>query len=246
MSASSSNPYSILAEIYDHVMAHVEYDAWADYIHELLVKYGKAGGRILDAGCGTAKHIKRLRKYGYAVFGFDASMDMIQMSSQENRRILWQGDMRAIAAKQSFDVVICLYDTIHYLKEEDLSEFFSQCSQVLKSDGLFIFDAVTEKFLRGYWANYTEWDETEDWVITRRSWYERREKCQHTVIDMTDHSSSKGYTEHHLQWSYSLSKLKQLGYVNGFDVLEIYEAQTLNLGSEDADRNHFVFVRRSD
>jgi len=243
MTPSTDIPYSKLAPVYDHLMIHVEYDEWADYIHLVLEKYGQGGCRILDAGCGSGKHMQRLQDYGYETFGFDGSFDMVRLSAQKRVGHLWQGDLRLIAASQSFDVVLCLYDTIHYLKELELPEFFRQCHQALKPNGLLIFDAVTESFLREYWGNYTEWDEHNGWAISRRSWYDRKEKCQNTVIELEDQTAQKKFMEHHRQWSIPMSKLKRIGAECGFDVLAMFDSCTFDEGDENSDRNHFILKR---
>jgi SAM-dependent methyltransferase len=243
MPPSSATPYSRLAPVYDHLMAHVEYEEWADYIHTVLQKFGNEGCRLLDAGCGSGKHMRRLRDHGYDVFGFDGSLDMVRLSAEKRAGHLWQGDLRGVAANHSFDAILCLYDTIHYLKEAELPEFFRQCHQALKSNGLLIFDAVTESFLREYWGDYTEWDEHDGWAISRRSWYDREERCQHTVIDLEDQASGEKFTEHHRQWSAPMSKLRRMGAECGFDVLAIFDSCTFDPGDENSDRNHFILKR---
>src|SRR5690606_1766829 len=66
-------PYSALADVYDTIMADVEYDDWAEFIVALARARGLPGGRVLDVGCGTGNATGPLHARGFEVVGVDAS-----------------------------------------------------------------------------------------------------------------------------------------------------------------------------
>ena len=43
--------YSNFAAVYDALMDNIPYDAWADYLHGLLVEYDIASGILAELGC---------------------------------------------------------------------------------------------------------------------------------------------------------------------------------------------------
>lgn len=241
---SFTPPYVKLAYVYDYLMAHVDYDGWADYIHSLMERFGNGGSSILDAGCGTGRHVRRLRQHGYDLVGFDISMEMAGLSALKRTGRVWQGDMRQMAVKASSDAILCLYDTIHYLKESELPVFFKQCCQALKPYGLLIFDAVTESFLREYWSDYTERDRYDGWTIFRRSWYDPKKHVQHTYIELVHQDGEKTYSERHTQRSFKIRELQRLGIQSGFELAAVLDSFTYEPGDEHTGRNHFIFKRR--
>ena len=52
--------YSNFAAVYDALMDNIPYDAWADYLHGLLVEYDIASGILAELGCGTGNITERM------------------------------------------------------------------------------------------------------------------------------------------------------------------------------------------
>ena len=53
---SNMESYTSFAEVYDQFMDNVPYEAWADFLQEILQKEGIRDGLVLDLGCGYRKH----------------------------------------------------------------------------------------------------------------------------------------------------------------------------------------------
>ena len=66
-------PYSALAAIYDHVMRHVDYVAWCDYIERLWDRFCARPRTVLDLACGTGTVALELARRGYRLTGVDGS-----------------------------------------------------------------------------------------------------------------------------------------------------------------------------
>ena len=234
----SYDSYSCIAPIYDHLMAHVDYKGWAGYIVQLLEENGVQQGDILDAGCGTGAMMGYFESYGFRVSGFDLSYAMLRQAQQRGFCV-WQGDLLDQPAKNHYDAVVCLYDTVHYLKEEELSPFFNEVIQVLKPDGIFIFDAITETLVRSYWANYTEQDAHEQWEYLRRSYYDAQARCQHTDFEVMVDGKDACF-ETHRQWIHPLETISKKLHEAGFKSIGCYEELTMDHGGEESDRVHYV------
>jgi glycine/sarcosine N-methyltransferase len=105
--------------------------AWPERIERewpMLSRVLEAGPskRVLDLGCGTGEHARRLAAEGYEVVGLDASEAMIEQAQSEpvppNLQFVL-GDLREIpaATEGSFGGAICLGNTLpHLLTREDL------------------------------------------------------------------------------------------------------------------------------
>ena len=72
--------YTGFAEVYDEFMDNVPYEAWAEYLVELLKEAGISDGLVLDLGCGTGAMTRRLKDAGYDMIGVDLSADMLGLS----------------------------------------------------------------------------------------------------------------------------------------------------------------------
>jgi SAM-dependent methyltransferase len=85
--------------------------------------------RVLDLGCGTGEHSRRMAAAGFEVVGVDASESMLAKAREEplpeNLRFV-SGDMRDLgrAVEGSFGGALCLGNALpHLLSDEDLRLF---------------------------------------------------------------------------------------------------------------------------
>ncbi|RMG69283.1 MAG: class I SAM-dependent methyltransferase, partial [Calditrichaeota bacterium] len=80
-------PYSVLADIYDRMMAHVNYKRWAFYLEAIFRREGIRAGNLLDIGCGTGKLVWELHRRGWSVAGCDPSPEMIAVAQKSYPRL---------------------------------------------------------------------------------------------------------------------------------------------------------------
>ena len=237
--------YQAIAEIYDHLMAHVEYDTWADYIMHLLEIYHPKAETVTDAGCGTGSMILELRRCGFRVSGFDKSSEMVRQAQMKTDAPVWQANLVDFHLKEKQDVILCLYDTMQYLDEDEIKTSLRTMADNIKPDGIVIFDAVTEAHVLRFWADATEKDGGDGWDLIRRSWYDRNNMCQHSELNVSFQQTGQRFYEHHRQWIYSLEIWKKLCHESRFEILAMLEDFSLETGSEKSDRIHFVIKRGS-
>lgn len=232
--------YTRLAPLYDLIMDHIDYKAWADYIMRLFKQFGKEVRRVVDGGCGTGSLINALMELGYQAVGFDGSREMIRLARKKSTCPLWQGDLRSIGLSGVWDSFLCIYDTIQYLTMPELESLLTDVKNLLADGGLVIFDVVTESHILKYWAHFSERNRGNGWEALRRSWYDRRERCQHTEFNIYYFQEKKIFKEHHLQSIYRLDEVVEAIHRSGLKLIGRFDGFTLNPGSEASDRVHFV------
>ena len=110
------------------------YDVFVDWpgrlgreIPGLLQRLHAAGARrILDAGCGTGRHVATLREEGFLAYGADASDEMVARAKAFGSPewfCEWRmGDTPPTDLKAPFDAAICLGNTWSMLTEKEDAE----------------------------------------------------------------------------------------------------------------------------
>lgn len=104
---------------------------WRDKFVSLL----PAGGRVLDAGCGSGRDSKAFIKQGYSVVAFDASREMCKKASELIGQEVWQIKFDEMSFDDEFDGVWACASLLH-VNDKDLSEIFKKIHKALKENGI--------------------------------------------------------------------------------------------------------------
>lgn len=163
--------YTALAPAYDSITADYDYEKWLTTIERIVARFRPRGTKILDVGCGTGSSFLPLCERGYDVTACDASPAMLDRARD---RVGWGparlllADMRRLPALGSFDVVLCLDDSInHLLGDGDVSDTFAGVRANLAPDGVFVFDVNTLATIREAFS--TGWrHEGDERIVTWR------------------------------------------------------------------------------
>lgn len=128
------------AAIYDELYSGKDYDAEARLITEICADHGLAGEvSLLDFGCGTGEHARRLDRLGFRVVGLDRSLEMLRVARSKTNIGYVCSDLSALALQGSFDVGIAMFAVVGYLLE-NADVFLRRLHEHLRPGGLFIFD----------------------------------------------------------------------------------------------------------
>jgi len=136
------------ARLYDLFYADKPYAQEAEFVHSCIQQYGDGSTtRLLELACGTGNHALALEKHGYTITATDYSQDMLEQARAKAKKTVsqvdfqWQ-DMRSLElTDRSFDVIICLFDSIGYVAtNEALLQVLRGIHRCLRPGGLFIFE----------------------------------------------------------------------------------------------------------
>ncbi len=158
------------AEVYDLIYDFKDYDSEAEKIKEIIASRLKSGGKdMLDIACGTGKHMEFLRQT-YDIDGIDLSTAQVASAKQKFPEArIEQGDMTNFEMNKQYDVIVCLFSSIGYVKsKENLDRTVSNISRHLKPGGIAIIEPwiSPEVFQEGRISMETN-DKREDIKVSR-------------------------------------------------------------------------------
>jgi SAM-dependent methyltransferase len=140
--------YAGFARFYDRIMGDR-----SEEIERILAYIGRhrpGATSLLELGCGTGAILGGLAS-SVTVTGLDRSPEMLAIAAERVPAArLVRADMTSFRLPLTFDVVICVFDTLNHLAAFDAwLALFDRVHEHLASGGLFIFDVNTTGRLRG-------------------------------------------------------------------------------------------------
>jgi SAM-dependent methyltransferase len=133
--------------IYRTDLAYIHHHGFSEFaesaapgVLELLRREGIAGGRVVDAGCGTGILARELTHAGFDVHGFDASPAMIALARETAPRAHF-----AVASVDSYDlpacdVIVAMGEVLNYAPLEVVHAFITRAARALRPGGMLVFD----------------------------------------------------------------------------------------------------------
>jgi predicted TPR repeat methyltransferase len=134
--------YDQFAKFYDAVMG--EPTETATLLEALIQEFHPDAKRLLELACGTGTVLKHLR-HTYQIVGLDLSEGMLAVARRNvPDATFYQGDMSTFSLPESFDVILCVFDSVNHLSTwAQWQNLFRQVNRHLDAHGLFIFDVNT-------------------------------------------------------------------------------------------------------
>lgn len=127
-----------------------------NYEKEIITRFFRTPGVVLDIGCGAGRTTAAIRKIGYDVIGVDYSQNMIDTARRLSPDIQYEvQDVRDLSFDDaSFEYAFFSFNGLMLLKTyEDRKKATIEIGRVLKNDGLFFFTTpfYDNKIEKGYW-----------------------------------------------------------------------------------------------
>jgi len=243
-------PYSVLAALYDVVMEHVEYDAWAELVDHYFATYADERGvsTILELGCGTGSLAFELQPLGpFTYFASDASEAMLQIGERKAALLgmdihFEKATFQQFSVKEPVDAIVLLFDGLNYLLDtREVAKLFANAFEALRPGGLFLFDISTPANSEDHEADFAGEGEVEGVTFVRGSQYDRTTKLHTTTFDIF--IEGQHYFEKHVERAYEIDEIKAL-LPEGFEVLDIFDGFSEEPATDRSHRAHFL-VRRA-
>ncbi|MDQ3813490.1 MAG: class I SAM-dependent methyltransferase [Armatimonadota bacterium] len=250
----AATQFGVLATFYDELMDVVPYDAWVEYVMLLFSVVRHQPRRILDCACGTGNVTFKLAEQGLTATGVDLSLPMIrvaQAKAQARKPPLpvrfFQADLSDFSLGETFDSATCLYDSLNYILDPAaLQAAFDCIAQHVEPDGIFVFDMNSVHALTADLFTQRNRDPRRalhyDWqahfdpatrICTVQMEFERTNRDE----------SIERFHEVHRERAYALSEVEAMLQATGWQLLQTYDAYTLNRPHQGSERWFFVAQR---
>ena len=238
-------PYSVLADIYDFVMNHVNYQQWAKHVYRICQEHKVENPKILDISCGTGKLCFYLTKYDLQAAGLDMSPKMVKKAKERFKGPLWCGDMRCFSTRSTFNVVVSLYDSMNYLMtDKDWSECFKSVFKTLEPEGLFIFDVSTPHNSENVFHNYVCKEKNDAARYIRKSHYDEKEQIQTNEFRIRLRNRKNViFYERHQQKIMALETIERMVANSSFEIVGKYSEFSFLPVSINSERVHYVLKK---
>lgn len=241
-----TEPFTRLADVYDAIMADVEYDDWIDFVMREASRRGFAGGRLLDLGCGTGNATGPALDRGFLVDGLDASEAMLEVARRKHPRgDFVAGDVRTFALPHRYGLVFSVFDALNNLLSDD--DFVAMAKRVLAHldpGGWFVFDANTTVGLRSLWDD----GRAEGWAdedIYYRWIHHYDEETRLATVEAYCRDRIGEFTEVHHERPYDPGDLLRLLARAGFVTVDVVTYPDGVAARSDAERV-WTFARAPD
>ncbi len=244
---SKTDPYTGIAEAYDYILRHVDYQKWFEFLSEIMIIYCNAPETILELGCGTGKFGAKFSSSNYSIVGIDKSMDMLNVAKTRafrNFRIICS-DIRNFVLKQKFDFIFCVHDTMNYLTDvNDIRSVLKSVKAVMHRDSIFMFDITTEYNIERFFNNKTSVYKTRGFHVEWGNSYDRDKKIITSSFTTTDRDGVI-HKEKHIQKIYSVEEISGILESEGFNILHICSDYTLDSPSADTVMINFITEKKN-
>lgn len=244
--SENSGPYTGIAEAYDYMLRHVDYETWYRHIRSIMTLYVENPLTVLELGCGTGKFGAKFSADDYKVYGVDMSMNMLCVAKTRafrNFRIIC-ADIRNFYFKRKFDFIFSVHDTMNYqLTADDVRSVLRSVKRVMHENSIFMFDITTEHNIDRFFNNKTSFYKTRGMNIEWSNTYDRKKK--HIISSFTiRYSDGRTFYEEHVQKIYSQEEMEIIVKEEGFDIVDICSDYTYNAPSDETIMINFVIKKK--
>ncbi len=241
-----SEPYSGIAEAYDYMLRHVDYEQWYQYIKNIMTRYVDNPETVLELGCGTGKFGAKFSSDNYKIYGIDKSLNMLRVSKTRafrSFRIIC-ADIRNFYLKVKFDFIFSVHDTMNYqLTDGDVRKVFSSVKEVMHEKSVFMFDITTEHNINRFFDNKTSFYKTRGMNIMWSNTYDRDKKHIISMFNIR-YSDGRIFNEEHVQKIYTRNEIEIILVEEGFEILNVLSDYTYEAPSDQTIMINFIVKKR--
>ncbi len=233
-----TKPYKILSEIYSHLMKDINYNAWAEYLLDVIEAHSVMPQSALELASGAGDLAKSLYELtGMNIILSDLSPEILTRTKVNFPKIVC--DMRNLPFRKKFDIVFSTFDSVNYLlTEDDLLKLFLEVKSILSDEGIFLFDVSLENNSLNNAEFFNYGGTVNNISFERKSYYNPQTKIH--VNEFVIEQNGKTFYEKHRQKIYPLFDYFSVLEKAGLFAAACYDAFTFEDATPESERAQFV------
>ncbi|MBP5279458.1 MAG: class I SAM-dependent methyltransferase, partial [Erysipelotrichaceae bacterium] len=174
---------------------------WLKYIEE------EKFHTVLELASGSGVMAGILKKKGYDIIASDISEAMKEAAKKNFDGEYLILNMTDYDLGRKFDLILCICDSINYLYEDELDDFFSCAARHLNKNGRLIFDMHHKERLNEFREQYIEEGFVSD---VPYQWTISSDDFDDTISEhFTFYTKDGMIQEHHTQNVFDLNKITE-------------------------------------
>lgn len=242
--------YDLLAPVYDEINKDLDYNSWADFIDNIVMKeLGHRPEITLDLATGTGSMAIELAARGYDMIGVDYSLEMLNIARERAEaanisNILWlYQDMRSFELYGTVDLIVSTLDSINHLtNDNDLQKCFRLAHNYLSPNGIFVFDINGKHKFENTYGNQCYAIETEhSFCVWQNEYDSTTEMCNFFITLFTEQENGTYIRndEEQTEKMYTIETIKNHLTISGFEFIGAYSDFNFH---EASDMNERIYI----
>lgn len=132
--------YTEHPELYDVIQSGYEYDRDVAVIETVLAERGLDQCRLLEIGCGTGEHTRRLVEAGFAVTAVDKHASMLEVAATKCDASFSVDALPNLSIEGGYDAIIAVRGVINHVHPDELDLALDAMVERLTDRGVILFD----------------------------------------------------------------------------------------------------------
>ena len=242
--------YKEFALIYDELInADIDYKTWAANILCVCKECNLDMESYLDLACGTGNLTIEIANEFKHIWAVDLSSDMLSQAEKKMREKLVKAsfvcqDICNLNLNNKFNLITCCLDSSNYiLKEKNFEKYLLGVYNLLKEDGLFVFDLNSYYKLTTVLGNNTYNYDSDDVVYIWENYLENDIVEMNLTFFVKEGQVYKRFDEMHLEKAYKEEYVEGLIKKIGFKIIKKMDSYEDKVVNEHTERICYVLKR---
>lgn len=242
--------YKEFAHIYDELInSDIDYKTWASKILCICSEYGIDRSSYLDLACGTGNLTIEIADKFKGIWAVDLSSDMLCEAEKKIRdagikaKFVCQ-DICKLNLNNTFNLITCCLDSSNYiLEEENFKKYLLGVYDLLKEDGLFIFDINSYYKLTNVLGNNIYNYDSEDLVYIWENYLENDIVEMNLTFFVKEGQVYRRFDEEHSERAYKEEYIESVIKEIGFEIIKKMDNYEDKEVSENTERICYVLSK---